>query len=184
MSYKQSRRDFLQKTALITGGLFLGSHFPDVRALAAEQEGAAGTVRLGLIGSGSRGQNLMSHIKLIPGVEVVAVCDNYQPMLDQGVHMTGGKARAFTDYRSLLGQKDIDGVIIATPLHLHSSMTIDALRAGMHVFCEKSMAKTPAECLAMYMAQRETGRILLIGCLLYTSPSPRDRTRSRMPSSA
>ncbi len=163
MTYKQSRRIFLQKTALITGGLFLGSHFPDLRALAQEQGGSAQNVNLGLIGSGSRGQYLMDHINLIPGIEVVAVCDNYSPNLERGVQMTGGKAEAFIDYRKLLEKKDIDGVIIATPLHLHSVMSIDALKAGLNVFCEKAMAKTPHECLNMYKAQLETGKILLIG---------------------
>ncbi|MBN1388655.1 MAG: Gfo/Idh/MocA family oxidoreductase [Bacteroidales bacterium] len=163
MTYKQSRRIFLQKTALLTGGLFLGSHFPDIRTLANDQENMANTVRLGIIGSGSRGQYLMTHINLIPGIEIVAVCDNYQPNLDKGVEMTGGKAEAFNDYRKLLEKKNIDGVIIATPLHLHAVISIDSLKAGFHVFCEKAMAKTPAECLAMYNAQLETGKILLIG---------------------
>lgn len=163
MAYKQSRRLFLQKAALITGGLALGSHFPDLRLLAADQGETGGKVRLGLIGSGSRGQYLMDHLNLIPGTEVVAVCDNYQPNLDSGIQKTGAKAEAFTDYRRLLEKRDMDGVIIASPLHLHSLMSVDALHAGFHVFCEKAMARTPAECLDMYRAQLETGKILLIG---------------------
>ena len=163
MTYKQSRRIFLQKTALLTGGLFLGSHFPDLEALANDQDNVASNVRLGVIGTGSRGQYLMSHINLIPGIEIVAVCDDYQPNLDKGVEMTGGKAETFTDYRQLIEKNNIDGVIIATPLHLHAIMSIDSLKAGLHVFCEKAMAKTPGECLAMYNAQVETGKILLIG---------------------
>lgn len=163
MIYKQSRRDFLQKTALITGGLFLGSHFPDLKAQSVIEGGNGKIVRLGLIGSGSRGQYLMTHINLIPGVEVVAVCDNYQPNLNKGVEMTGGKAEPFDDYSKLLDKDDIDGIIIATPLYLHSVMAVDALNAGLHVFCEKAMAKTPSECLDMYRAQQKTGKILLIG---------------------
>jgi len=163
MTDKQSRRLFLQKTALITGGLFLGSHFPDIRTLAADKHDLSGSIRLGLIGSGSRGQHLLSYINLIPGIDVVAVCDNYKPNLKQGVQMAGQTAEAFADYRALLEKTDIDGVIIATPLYLHSVMSVDALRAGKHVFCEKAMAKTAAECLAMYEAQKEAGKILLIG---------------------
>jgi predicted dehydrogenase len=163
MTYKQSRREFLQKAGLVTGGLFLGTHFTDPLILAREQVNTGNRVRLGLIGSGSRGQYLMDHINLIPGVDVVAVCDNYPPNLDMGVQKTGGKAEAFSDYRKLLEKRDVDGVIIATPLHLHSLMSIDALRAGLHVFCEKAMAKTPRECLDMYRVQKETARILLIG---------------------
>jgi predicted dehydrogenase len=163
MTYKQSRRIFLQKTALITGGLFLGSHFPDIRTLASDQDDVTGKVRLGIIGSGSRGQYLMTHINLIPGIEIVSVCDNYQPNLDRGIEMTGGRAEAFDDYRKMLEKNNMDGVVIATPLHLHAVMAVDSLKAGVHVFCEKAMAKTPAECLAMYNAQMETGKILLIG---------------------
>lgn len=163
MTYKQSRRIFLQKTALLTGGLFLGSHFPDIRAMVREKVTPADTIRLGVIGTGSRGQYLMSHLNLIPGIQLVAVCDDYQPNLDRGVEMTGGKAQAYTDYRNMLERNDIDGIIIATPLHLHAVITIDSLKAGKHIFCEKAMAKTPGECLDMYKAQLETGKILLIG---------------------
>lgn len=163
MTYRQSRRDFLQRTALVTGGLILGSHFPDIRTLAASQDGPQEIVRLGIIGTGSRGQYLMNHLNLIPGVEIVAVCDNYGPNLERGVQMTGGKATQFTDYRKLLEMDGMDGLIIATPLHLHSVMTVDALQSGLHVFCEKAMAKTPGECLNMYNAQQASGKILLIG---------------------
>lgn len=163
MNDKQSRRAFLQKTALISGGLFLGSHFPDVRALAAEQDETAAGVKLGVIGTGSRGKYLMRHINLIPNVDIVAVCDNYAPHLEEGVRLTGGRAEAFSDYRKMLSGSSIDGVIIATPLYLHSVMTVDALKAGKHVFCEKAMAKTPAQCLDMFNARESTGKILLIG---------------------
>lgn len=163
MSNKQSRREFLLKTSVATGGLFLGSHFPDLKVMAQQGNAASDTVRLGIIGVGSRGTYLFRHINQVPGVELVAVCDDYSKAVETGVQLSGGKAEAFSDYRKLLEKKDVDAVVIATPLFLHARMAIDALRAGKHVFCEKAMAKTPQECYDMFMAQKETGKILLIG---------------------
>ena len=163
MDNRQSRREFLQKAAIATGGLFLGSHFPDLGSLTAARTGPSDMVRLGIIGAGSRGQYLYMHLNQIPGVEVVAICDDYEPNLSKGYRMSGENAEQFEDYRALLDKKDIDGVVIATPLYLHSQMTVDALHADKHVLCEKAMAKTPVEALAMYKAQMETGKILLVG---------------------
>lgn len=163
MDNKQSRREFLLKASLATGGLFMGSHFPDLKALASTPGAASDSVRLGIIGVGSRGGYLFRHINQIPGVEVVAVCDDYNGALDAAYTLSGNKAEKYSDYRKLLEKKDLDAVVITTPLYLHSQMTVDALHAGKHVFCEKAMAKTPQECHDMYMAQKETGKILLIG---------------------
>lgn len=163
MDNRQTRREFLQRAAIATGGLFLGSHFPDLGSLTAARGASSDTVRLGIIGVGSRGQYLFMHLNRIPGVEVVAICDDYEPNLKKGYQMSGEKAEQFEDYRALLEKKDIDGVVIATPLYLHSQMAVDALHADKHVLCEKAIAKTPEEALAMYKAQLETGKILLIG---------------------
>ena len=163
MNIKQSRREFLLRTSAAAGGLFLGSHFPDLKVMAQQGNATSDTVRLGIIGVGSRGTYLFRHINQVPGVEVAAVCDDYPVAVEKGIQLSEGKAEAFSDYRKLLEKKDLDAVVITTPLFLHASMAIDALRAGKHVFCEKAMAKTPQECYDMFQAQKETGKILLIG---------------------
>ena len=82
-----------------------------------------------------------------------------------------GWGAAETDWRAVVARDDVDLVDICTPGDTHAEIAIAALRAGKHVLCEKPLANTVAEAEAMT-------------CLLYTSPSPRDRQKSRMPSSA
>ena len=127
-------------------------------------------VNIGFIGTGTQGQTLLQRLVRIPGVRVVAVCDIYPPHLSRGLHMTGSQAMSYRDYRKLLERKDIDAVIIATPLHLHAPMTIDALQAGKHVFCEKTMAYSIEDARRMVQVSRETGKHLQIGHQRHYSP--------------
>jgi predicted dehydrogenase len=103
--------------------------------------GANNRLRIGIIGCGglATGAHLPSLMKMkeSDNCEIVAACDVYQPRLDNMVKETG--ARAFKDYRAMLEQKDIDYVTIVTPEHWHAQMTLDALDAGKHVYCEKPM---------------------------------------------
>ena len=78
MNDNQSRREFLQKASMVTSGLFLGSHFPDLKALAANSNSPSDSVRLGIIGVGSRGQYLFKLLNQIPGIEVIIVDDANQ----------------------------------------------------------------------------------------------------------
>lgn len=120
-------------------------------------------VRVGLIGVGSRGRYHALVLQRMPQVEITSVCDNYPPHYERAKELTDGKADAYWDYRELLTQDDPDAVIIATPLHEHAQMAIDALRSGVHVLCEKTMAYSIDECIDMYRAHRETEKILQIG---------------------
>ena len=126
MDAKHSRREFLQKATIATGGLFLGSHFPDVQALARGTGQTADKVRMGIIGVGSRGQYLYNLLKRIPEVDVIAVCDDYERNLKKAFQMSSEKAESFVESRDLLTMKEIDAVVIATPLYLHSRITIDS----------------------------------------------------------
>jgi len=95
-------------------------------------------------------------------VEIALLCDNYPPHLQQAAAMVP-LAKTCSDYREALDRKDILAVLIATPLYAHAHITIDALSAGKHVMCEKSMAMTPDDCLAMYRAYKASGKVLYIG---------------------
>lgn len=129
-----SRRDFL-KTAASLAAASAGSGVGAPAPLASPNE----AVGYGFIGTGSRGVELLSFLTTIPQGRCVATCDIYPPNLRKGVETIGGNPLTFDDYRRLLERKDVDAVIIATPLFLHARMTIDALDAGKHVFVEKSM---------------------------------------------
>jgi predicted dehydrogenase len=130
-------------------------------------------VRLAVIGTGGRGRTLIQNILVAreyENVDIVAVCDDYPPHLNDALQLTNGCARGYSDYCKLLDSEDIDGVLIATPLHLHASITIDALEAGVHVFCEKSMARSLDDVKRMYDTHVRTGKILVVGHQRLFSP--------------
>jgi len=161
MSEKMTRKDFLSSLALGGAGLAL---FPWLAACTKERqrEAAGEKARLGLIGTGSRGRFHLANLLQDPSAQVVALCDDYLPHLDEASALCPS-ARRYSDYRKLLEDKEVDGVIICTPLSMHAPMTIDALAAGKHVFCEKAMAHTTEQLLAMCRAWKAGDRVLMVG---------------------
>ena len=127
-----------------------------------KQEVQGEKVRLGIIGTGSRGLFHIKHLVQMPQAEVVALCDNYRPHLEDAAQYYP-EAKLYDDYRRLLENGDVQGVIITTPLYLHAPMTIAALEAGKRVFCEKSMAYTMDEALEVYNRRKELDGVLFIG---------------------
>ena len=91
-------------------------------------------IRIGLIGSGIIGHYDTSTALKVPGVELVAVCDLYKGRLDGAKETWGNDLFTTQDYRELLARKDIDAVLICTPDHWHQKISIDAMRAGKHVY--------------------------------------------------
>lgn len=157
-----SRREFIKELGYLAGGALLLS-MPWLKSQTPEKLSEIkrqGTcARVALIGCGSRGQYHLHNLKAIPHAEVVALCDDYEPNLKAAAEIFPS-ARQYSDYRSLLEASDVDGVIIATPLNLHAPMTLDALAAGKHVFCEKAMARTMSECRAVYEAYKRSDKAL------------------------
>jgi len=129
----------------------------------AEDSAPSDRVRIGIIGTGSRGTKLLLHLQTIPGVQVVALCDDYLPHLNDGLQLMESKVFSTDKYDNLLDRQDIDAVVIATPPHLHPRITIDSLDAGKHVFCEKVMGLNGADCLRMIEKREEASRVLQIG---------------------
>ncbi len=122
----------------------------------------AGTINVGLIGPGSEGSMLLGKLLRIPGVRVTAICDIYPPNLKRGLDIAKG-AEGYVDYRTLLDRKDLQAVVIATPLDRHAPMAIHAMEAGKHVFCEKMMAHNIEDGKRMVQTSRRTGKLLQIG---------------------
>jgi len=160
-----TRRQLFEKLYSIAGSAALAGVVPWVDLLHADtiKNSASECVSIGIIGVGSRGSKLLKHLKTIPNVRITAVCDDYQPHYDRALKLTDGKAVGYKDYRKLLERQDIDAVVIATPLHLHVSMTIDAFIAGKDVFCEKALAKTIDECIRLKEAYYKSRKILHVG---------------------
>ena len=159
-----NRKEFLSDCGKIGFAGVTLSLFPWLQSCSdkAKQEVKGEKARIGIIGTGSRGCFHIKHLVQMPNVEVVALCDNYRPHLEDAAQYYP-KAKLYDDYRHLLEQRDVEGVIIATPLYLHAPMTLDALSAGKRVFCEKSMGYTLDECLGVYNKRKETNGVLFIG---------------------
>ncbi len=122
-------------------------------------------VRIGIIGCGgiANGKHMPSLAKL-PNVKMVAFCDIIKEKAERAAKQYGTPdAAVYTDYRELLKDESIEVVHVLTPNREHSFISIDALRAGKHVMCEKPMAKTAAEAREMVKVARETGKKLTIG---------------------
>lgn len=137
-THNMKRREFIVKSGLSATGIVAGSS-----ALwgMSKNLGANGTINIGVIGTGSRGSGLIPVINSIPGINVAACCDVLPFQLDKGMSKAGDNAKAYVDYQKLLDNKDIDAVLVSTPFNTHSKIAIDALDAGKHVYCEKTMAK-------------------------------------------
>jgi len=120
------------------------------------------TVRIGVIGAGGISNAHMGGYKQLEGVEVVAVADVVPGKAKEWAERYG-VPNAFEDYRELLAMPEVDGVSVCTYNRAHMPPTVDALRAGKHVLCEKPMAHSLEDAVAMLKAARETGKILTIG---------------------
>ncbi|MBB5056848.1 putative dehydrogenase [Granulicella aggregans] len=126
--------------------------------------------RLGIIGAGSRGQELIRSFLRVPGVSVAAAADVYEPRFAQLNRICGHEVAPHKDYRALLDRKDLDAVIVATPLGLHGEHVVAALSSGHHVYGEKVMAYTVEQANAIVAAASENKRIYQIGHQYRYSP--------------
>ena len=98
----------------------------------------ADPVRVGHIGTGTRGWDLIKYTGATSSAKVVAVCDVYKPHLARGVAAAGNPdVKTHLDYRDLLADPKVEAVVIATPDHWHEAMLVDASNAGKAVYCEK-----------------------------------------------
>lgn len=120
-------------------------------------------IKVAIIGCGTIASQ--SHIPAYmanPHVEIKYFVDEMEERAAKLVQ-EHGCGQAMTDYRDILADPDLDAVSICTPNHVHAKATIDFLRAGKHVLCEKPAGRTYQEALEMQQVQHETGKILCIG---------------------
>jgi predicted dehydrogenase len=151
-----SRREFLKDSA--AAGVALLGGLPQTRVL-----GANDRIRLGVLGAGQRAQYDMGLFQQFPQVEVVAVCDVYQPHREKALAAAGPSAQGYPDYRAVLDRKDVDAVLIGSPDHWHKEMLIDAVHAGKDAYCEKPIMHSIEEGLEMTKVVDETRRVVQTG---------------------
>src|SRR5262252_4405068 len=142
-----SRRKFIGQVATSIAGTLAGGGVL----------GANDRIRLGLIGAGERGMQLVREVITCPNAEVVAFADVFTKRLEEA-KKTAGAAKTYLDHRYLLDDKSIDAVLIATPQHLHCEHFVASLDAGKHVYQEKTMAFTVDHAKRMRAAYKKAGK--------------------------
>src|SRR2546427_1301030 len=120
-------------------------------------------IRLGIIGPGSRGQELMRYFLRVPGVRVAGLCDVYEPRFAAARKITGEDTPVYHDHRRLLEARDLDAIIVATPLSFHAEHVIAALQSGRPVYGEKSMGFTVEHSEKIVEAVRRSGKHFQVG---------------------
>ena len=125
--------------------------------------GANERIQVGFIGFGLIGGQHVHDFKNQKDVDLAAMCDVYQPRLEQGVAACGQKAKPYSDFRKLLDDKDIQAIVVCTPDHWHALMTIMACAAGKDVYVEKPLTLFIKEGRWMINAARRYNRIVQVG---------------------
>jgi predicted dehydrogenase len=158
---KFTRREFT-KTLAVAGTAAALSQWPAL--------GANDRIRLGFVGLGNRGDQVLDAFLKQPDAEAVAICDLYQPYLDFAAKKIGTNPKQYKDYRKLLESKDVDAVVIATPDHWHALQTIHTCQAGKDVYVEKPLSLCVAEGRRMVEAVRKYNRVSQVGIHRRSSP--------------
>jgi predicted dehydrogenase len=163
-----NRRNFIKKAATATTLLAgIGTRMEAENIHIAESffkpVAAIDKIRIGLIGAGIIGHFDTNTALKVPGVELVAVCDLYDDRLVRAKEVWGAQIATTRDYREIIQRKDIDAVLICVPDHWHDRISIDAMNAGKHVYCEKPMVHRIEEGAAVIATQKKTGKVFQVG---------------------
>jgi predicted dehydrogenase len=125
--------------------------------------GANDRIRVGVIGTGGRARGLTRQLKDLPGQEIVAVCDVYEPRLLEAAEIAGSQAAKVLDYRRILDDPQVHAVLIGTPDHWHRTMTLDAIAAGKDVYVEKPVSHSIEEGAEMVAAVEASKQVVQTG---------------------
>lgn len=127
-------------------------------------------IKTAIIGLGPWGREVLATLQRVPEAQVAALCDSYPAMLRRSLNNAPG-ATGTEDYKTILADKDIQAVIIATPSHQHKDLAIEALAAGKHVYCEAPLATTIEDAKAVAKAARAAvGQVFQVGLNIRAEP--------------
>jgi predicted dehydrogenase len=158
------RRSFLHQGGLALAGTLMAT--PAIASLG-KRFSQNDKINIGVIGCNGMGWSNVSSLLKMPDVDLTAICDVDKNVIEKRLadyaKVRQNKPSTYTDYRQLLNNKDIDAVVIGTPDHWHCRMMVDAVQAGKHVYVEKPVANSIAECNLMIAAQEKTGKIVQAG---------------------
>lgn len=157
------RRNFIKGAGTLAGGILLTPSVLGASTRISQND----KINIGVIGCNGMGWSNVNSLLKITEVDLIGICDvdnnAIQKRLADYAKLRSNKPKTYTDYRELLNNKDIDAVVIGTPDHWHCRMMVDAVKAGKHVYVEKPVANSIAECNIMVAAQEKTGKIVQAG---------------------
>ena len=163
MPKKISRRTFNRTAAVTATAAFTATS-------AAKVYGANERIRVGCIGVGNRGRQLLDGLLQQKDAEVAALCDVQGSTLRVAEKKLDGKADSYGDFRKIIERSDIDAVAIATPDHWHAIQAVSACDAGKDVYVEKPLSATIYEGRRMVEAARRNKRVVQVGMQRRSSP--------------
>ena len=158
MNYRFTRRDFIKHTTLSAAGTFWIASGLNGRAASPNEK-----LNLGVIGVAGRGGDDLAGVS---SQNIVALCDVDDNSLAAAAQKFPG-AKTYNDFRRLMEQKDIDGIVIGTPDHTHAVAAVAALQIGRHVYCEKPLTRTVSEARIVTDLARKKKRVTQIGTQIH-----------------
>ncbi|MEO7316865.1 MAG: Gfo/Idh/MocA family oxidoreductase [Ginsengibacter sp.] len=168
---ESSRRKFIKTFATSAAAMAVGANVlagsrSDTASFLLSRNQISGVndnINIALIGAGGMGMQDTLTALNVPKTKLVAICDFYDGRLEDAKRKWGKDIFTTRSYKEILNRKDVDAVIIGTPDHWHKQISIDAMKAGKHVYCEKPMVHNISEGPAVIKAQADTGRIFQVG---------------------
>jgi len=160
-----NRRSFAKQTGVILLGSAAATQLSARSFMKNDQ------INVGVIGTGDRGGGLIKVIKNnFPQFKVKACCDLIPFRLEKAVANSAKGCKTYKDYRKMLDDQEIDAVVIASPLSEHHQMAVDAIDAGKHVYCEKTMAFHINETLDLVRKVRDSNKVFQVGHQYRSTP--------------
>ncbi len=163
-----NRRDFLKGGSAATMMAMLGGVEVFAQTTATPAAAAGPKTKVGVIGVGKWGREIVSTLARLPGAEVAVICDTNKSARDRAAKDAPAAAQV-EDYNAVLENKDVGLVIVATPTHRHKNIVLAALKAGKHVYCEAPLAHTVEDAKAIAQAAKANPNCLFQSGLQFRS---------------
>lgn len=163
----ENRRSFLKQSGVTLAAGLTAAELTGITKAYGAAHSENEKINVGIIGVGGRGGSLLRWVRGKDDAKIVAVCDVYVKRRKAAAVQAGldpdNEKDCVADYKDILSRDDVDAVIIATPDHWHARISIDAMKAGKDVYCEKPMTKTVEEAKQVWETMEETKRVMQIG---------------------
>ncbi len=110
-------------------------------------------LKIGVIGLGNHGRDILATLNKLPNAPVTALCDTYKTAFKRAAE-AAPKATQHADYKALIADPEVQGIVIATPTHLHREIALAAMASGKHVYLEAPIARSMDDALAIARAAK------------------------------